>query len=116
TNSNVRNNAGVVKMWSAFKNEMVEVGTKAGMVMGDFSKTGINTTIHTGTIIGLGCSIHTTAIPEKHVLSFSWGPGAKYELEKLIAHINAWYTFKGYEADKRMEDLLGILYKSQFTP
>ncbi|HLX12681.1 MAG TPA: GlmU family protein [Bacteroidota bacterium] len=59
-----------------------------GLVMGDHSKSGINTMFDTGTNVGVSCNVYGSEIPPKFVPSFSWGGGLKYEeydLEKSLA-------------------------------
>lgn len=58
-----------------------------GMAMGDHTKTAINTTIMTGSIIGFACNIVTFAYPPKYLPSFAWlsHHGMKvYSLEKAL--------------------------------
>ena len=60
-----------------------------GVIMGDHSKTAINTMFNTGTTVGFSSNIFGAGFPEKYIPSFSWGgvPGAKkitYEVEKSI--------------------------------
>lgn len=43
-----------------------------GMAMGDHTKTAINTTIMTGSIIGFSCNIVTFTYPPKYLPSFAW--------------------------------------------
>lgn len=43
-----------------------------GMVIGDHSKTAINTTFMTGTIVGFGSNVVTSKYPPKYIPSFSW--------------------------------------------
>lgn len=43
-----------------------------GMAMGDHTKTAINTTIMTGSIIGFACNINTFTHLPKHLPSFTW--------------------------------------------
>ncbi|OOP58025.1 MAG: hypothetical protein AYP45_00090 [Candidatus Brocadia carolinensis] len=43
-----------------------------GMAMGDHTKTAINTTIMTGSIIGFACNIITAFYPPKYLPSFTW--------------------------------------------
>ncbi len=47
TNSNLKNNAGDVKVWTP--KGQVNAGLKCGVMMGDYSRTAINTSINTGT-------------------------------------------------------------------
>ncbi|HWR33315.1 MAG TPA: putative sugar nucleotidyl transferase, partial [Chitinophagaceae bacterium] len=53
TNSNMKNNASEVRIWTP-KGEM-NAGMKCGVMMGDYSKTAVNTAINTGTVIGVCC-------------------------------------------------------------
>ena len=56
SNSNVKNNAGLVKMWNAFSGGYAHVDVKCGVIMGDYSKTAINSSLNTGTVIGSCCN------------------------------------------------------------
>ncbi len=112
TNSNVKNNAGMVKMWSEEARDFVSVAKKGGVVMGDFTKTAINVSINTGTTIGICCSIHHTGFTDKHIPSFSWGPGEPYAFDKAIRDIKNWYSFKNQEPPANMDAILWHLYKS----
>ncbi len=46
--------------------------TFLGMIMGDHTKTAINTRFTTGSIIGFACNILMTRTPPKYIPSFSW--------------------------------------------
>lgn len=110
TNSNVKNNAGTVQMWSEEKQDNIPIGKKAGLVMGDYSKTAINTTINTGTTIGVASSIHKTGFFEKRVFSFEWGPGERYKYDKLMQDLQAWHQFKQTDFDARSQKILETLF------
>lgn len=112
TNSNVKNNGGIVKMWQEETRTFVAIGHKAGMVMGDFSKTAINTTINTGTTIGVCCSIHQIGFTDKHIPSFSWGPGEKYTFNNALRDIEKWGSFKNKAMDERTKSILEAIYHS----
>ena len=43
------------------------------MIMGDHSKTGINTMINTGSVIGVGVNLFGPGFTRNFVPSFSWG-------------------------------------------
>ena len=53
TNSNMKNNASTVRVWTP-RGE-ISAGVKCGVMMGDYTRTAINTSINTGTVIGV-CS------------------------------------------------------------
>lgn len=68
----------------------VPVDTKTtffGAVIGDHSKTAINTMLNTGTNIGVSCNIFGADFPPKYIPSFSWansGIIVEYKLIKAI--------------------------------
>lgn len=84
--SNLKNNYSAVKMWSYREKRFVETGLQfCGTVMGDHSKTAINTQLNTGTVVGVAANIFKTGFPPNLVHSFTWG-GAnddpKFRLDK----------------------------------
>ena len=109
SNSNIKNTAGTVKMWSGAENNYVEVGTKAGLFMGDYSRTAINTSFNTGTVVGTCCNIFTNGFPPKHIPSFSWG-NEKYDIEKAVADLSRWMKLKGKELSESEEKTIKHLY------
>lgn len=95
TNSNIKNNASEVKIWTP-AGEM-NAGLKCGVFMGDYSRTSINTAINTGTVIGVSCNVFGAGLTPKYIPNFSWGSeGVKrYELEKALLDIRDWKQLKG---------------------
>lgn len=81
-NSNLKNTYGNVKVYSYAERADVDTGLQfCGLVMGDHSKSGINTMFNTGTVVGVGANVFGGGFPPKHVPGFSWG-GA----EGLVPH------------------------------
>ncbi len=73
-NSNLKNNYAEVKLWSYSRKRFVKTGLQfCGLIMGDHSKSSINTMFNTGTVIGVSCNIFGTGFPRNFVPSFSWG-------------------------------------------
>ncbi len=71
--SNLKNNYSQVKAYSYLKEKFIDTGLQfCGLIMGDYSKTGINVMINTGTVIGVGCNIHGVGYPRNFIPSFSW--------------------------------------------
>ncbi|MDX9925049.1 MAG: putative sugar nucleotidyl transferase [Ignavibacteriaceae bacterium] len=68
----------------------VPIDTKTtffGAIIGDHSKTAINTMINTGTNIGVSCNLFGADFPPKYIPSFSWansGILVEYKLNKAI--------------------------------
>jgi len=94
TNSNVKNNASNVQVYtpSGLKN----VGLKCGVFMGDYSRTAINTAINTGTVIGVCANVFGSGLTPKYIPSFSWGSEGvqRYDFEKAVQHIENWKRLK----------------------
>lgn len=110
SNSNVKNNAGEVTMWQQGTQSWVLRGNKCGTIMGDYSRTAINTSLNTGTTIGVCSSIHGGSIPPKHVPSFKWGAEGDYELNKALADIANWMAFKKEELTPTQQQVIIQLY------
>lgn len=79
-NSNLKNNYSEVKMWSYAKHRFIKTGLQfCGLVMGDHSKSSINTMFNTGTVVGVSANVFGAGFPRNFVPSFSWGGSAGYE-------------------------------------
>lgn len=73
-NSNLKNNYGKIKCWNYEQQKMIESDLQfLGLIMGDHSKTGINTMLNTGTVVGVSSNIYGGDFPPKFIPSFSWG-------------------------------------------
>lgn len=88
TNSNLKTNYGPVRVTLGM--EQIDTGLQfVGLIMGDHSKSAINSTFNTGTVVGVSSNIFGGGFPPKYVPSFSWG-GAEE-------------TFTTFNADKAIE-------------
>ncbi len=96
SNSNLKNTAGTVKVWSNEENCFANAGTKCGLLMGDYSRCAINTSFNTGTVAGISCNIFGNSFPSKYIADFTWGNDT-YIFEKAIHDINNWKKLKGLE-------------------
>ncbi|WP_294824583.1 GlmU family protein [uncultured Flavobacterium sp.] len=78
-NSNLKNNYEEVKLWNYEKESFVKTGLQfCGLMMGDHSKSGINTMFNTGTVVGVSANIFGSGFPRNFVPSFSWGGAAGF--------------------------------------
>ncbi len=88
-NSNLKNTYGEVKAWSYVEEDLVNTGLQfCGLIMGDHSKSGINTMFNTGTVVGVCCNIFGSGFPPKMVPSFTWGAAdgfMPHAVDKAIA-------------------------------
>ncbi|MEJ7738567.1 MAG: putative sugar nucleotidyl transferase [Chitinophagaceae bacterium] len=106
SNSNLKNNAGEIRLTDRLTGQSVSAGIKCGLLMGDYSRCAINTSFNTGTIAGVCCNIFSDGLTPTYIPHFSWGAGlARYDFDKALLDINKWKNLKnhsltGEEVDK----------------
>ena len=78
-----------------------------GTILGDHSKSAIQTRFNTGTIVGVQSNIFNETIPPKWIPSFSWGNSGieKNDLERSIKTAKIVMNRRGIEFNSRIEDL-----------
>ena len=97
--SNLKNNWSEIKIWNYLTGMFEPTGQlKAGLFMGDFSMSGINSMFNTGTVTGICCNIFGGDFAPKYIPSFSWG--GKQELTTYVPE-------KAFEAIERMMKIHG---------
>ncbi len=109
SNSNLKNTGGIISVQN--DNELIQLGNKAGTIMGDYSRTAINTSLNTACVIGICCNIFGQGMVNR-MPSFTWG-NEKYELDKALRDIEQWKAFKKMKLDKKEVDLLTKIYQEQ---
>ena len=115
SNSNVKNTAGEVKMWHHATGKFIMVGFKCGLVMGDYSRTAINTAINTGTVVGICCNVFGDGLTPKVVPDFTWGMKGltRYEFEKALQDIHNWKKMKQRSLTEQDTVVLKHIFQSQ---
>ncbi len=111
TNSNIKNNASDVKIWTP-KGEM-NAGMKCGVMMGDYSRTAVNTAINTGTVIGVCCNVFGSGLTPKYIPHFSWGSDGvtRYDFEKALQDISDWKKLKGQVLKDEEKGILKYVFE-----
>ncbi len=72
--SNLKNDYSEVKCWSYREEKFIKTGLQfCGLIMGDHSKTAINTMFNTGTTVGVCANVFGEGFPRNFIPSFSWG-------------------------------------------
>jgi UDP-N-acetylglucosamine diphosphorylase/glucosamine-1-phosphate N-acetyltransferase len=96
SNSNIKNTASEVNVWHHPSREYIRAGIKCGLLMGDYSRSAINTAFNTGTVVGVCANIFGEGIPPKFIPSFTWGNKglSLYEFEKAVIDIANWKKLK----------------------
>ena len=110
SNSNIKNNASGVMLWTP--NGAINVGLKCGVMMGDNSRTAINTSINTGTVIGVCCNVIGNGLTPKYIPSFSWSSDGveRYDFEKALSDIENWKQLKQQSLSTNEKIILKYLF------
>ncbi|MFC1493323.1 GlmU family protein [candidate division KSB1 bacterium] len=113
-NSDLKNNYSSIKVIQ--NGRQVDTGkTFFGMIMGDHSKTGINTMFNTGTIVGSFCNIFGSDFPPKFIPSFTWGGKnsfQEYDLNKALETAKIVMSRRNLELSAEYECLISRLYRN----
>lgn len=82
--SNLKNNYLPVRVWSFVEEKFVDTGLQfCGLIMGDHTKTGINTMLNTGTVTGAFSNIFGEGYPRTFIPSFAWGGASGFSTHPL---------------------------------
>lgn len=112
TNSDLKNNYSEIKI----NIEDIEINTKLkflGLMIGDHSKSAINTSFNTGTIVSPFSNIFTREFPPKYIPPFSW-VGEKierYEVDKAIKTAEIVMRRRGKTMDDEYKNMIFKLFK-----
>jgi UDP-N-acetylglucosamine diphosphorylase/glucosamine-1-phosphate N-acetyltransferase len=114
-NSNLKNNYGDVKMYSYRHKKEIPTGLQfCGVVIGDHTKTGINTMFNTGTVAGVSANVFGSDFPPRYIPSFSWGGAAGFSpfiLEKAIDTAKKMYERRSLTFDAVEQNIFEAIFK-----
>jgi UDP-N-acetylglucosamine diphosphorylase / glucose-1-phosphate thymidylyltransferase / UDP-N-acetylgalactosamine diphosphorylase / glucosamine-1-phosphate N-acetyltransferase / galactosamine-1-phosphate N-acetyltransferase len=113
SNSNLKNTAGDVEVWSQADEKFNIAGKKAGLYMGDYSRSAINTSFNTGTTIGVSCNVFGPGLTPAFIGDFTWGysPATKFEFNKAIEIINNWKKLKNKTIEEQEIQILKHIFE-----
>jgi UDP-N-acetylglucosamine diphosphorylase/glucosamine-1-phosphate N-acetyltransferase len=113
--SNLKNNYTLPPVWDYATGKAEETGLQfCGLIMGDYSRCGINTMFNTGTVVGISSNIFGPGFPGNFIPSFSWGGAAGFETYRLANAIETLrigmelHNMSLSEADKKMIEQIFI--------
>jgi UDP-N-acetylglucosamine diphosphorylase/glucosamine-1-phosphate N-acetyltransferase len=109
-NSNVKNTAGPIQIWNQHLKSWETVGNKMGMLVGDYTRFAIQSSINTGSYIGVSANIYGNGLLPKMIPNFSWGITKGYLLEKALEDIHNWKKMKGFQLTEAEKTLLTALF------
>lgn len=112
SNSNLKNTAKEVKMWDDSSQSYINAGLKCGLFMGDYSRTAINTSLNTGTVVGVCVHVFGAGgLVSKYFPDFTWGcKGEKYQFVKAIRDIENWKRLKGHRLIEKEKQILKHIF------
>lgn len=80
TASNLKNDYTEIKLWNYPAHRFLRTGLQfCGLIMGDHSKSAINTSFNTATVVGVGCNIVSEGMPRVFIPSFLRGGTAGFD-------------------------------------
>ncbi|MBN3522153.1 GlmU family protein [Algoriphagus lutimaris] len=113
--SNLKNNYASVKIWDYTKGSFSDTGLQfCGLMMGDHSKSGINTMFNTGTVVGVGANVFGGGYPRNFIPSFSWGGRegmSTYQFHKFKETTIAVMARRKVEWTKKDEEILHWIFE-----
>jgi UDP-N-acetylglucosamine diphosphorylase/glucosamine-1-phosphate N-acetyltransferase len=106
--SNLKNNAGEIHIWNPLLQQKISVGNKCGVLMGDHTRTAINTSLNSGTVTGICCNIVKSGFPPKYIPDFTWNveTGERYRETKMLEDVHNWMEMKNEKLEEKDKRLL----------
>ncbi|UXP33338.1 putative sugar nucleotidyl transferase [Reichenbachiella agarivorans] len=114
-NSNLKNNYAKVTMWDEISRDFIDTGLQfCGLIMGDHSKSAINTMFNTGTTVGVCANVYGAGFPRTRIPSFAWG-GVRsmlvYDFDKAIETVDIVMKRKGQTMEQADVNLLRSIFE-----
>ena len=113
--SNLKNNYAKVKLWNYNNECFVNTGLQfCGLIMGDHSKSGINTMFNTGTLVGVSANIFGGGFPRNFIPSYAWGGSGGfmvYKFEKALETARIVMERRGIQPDDAEVEILQQIFK-----
>ena len=113
--SNLKNTYNTIQLWDYQKGGYSSSGLQfCGVLMGDHSKTAINTQLNSGTTIGVFANLFSAGFPSKYIPNFAWGVSAdKYRLDEAFSVAERVMARRGIAFDEKEQDILQWLFDNQ---
>ncbi|HNS16661.1 MAG TPA: GlmU family protein [Bacteroidales bacterium] len=117
-NSNLKNTYEQVRIWSYPEESFVETGLQfCGLIMGDYTKTGIGTMFNTGTVVGVNTNIYGHGLQRNFIPSFSWGGTSgfkEYKINEAITVARRMHQRRGLEFTDIDQDILQTVFNLSY--
>ncbi len=114
--SNLKNDYSMTRAWNYTQQKFISTGLQfCGPIIGDHSKTAIQTALNTATVIGVGCNIFSTGFPRTFIPSFSRGGAqgiSENRLDKVLETARIVMARRGQELDAHSEKVLSDVFSA----
>ena len=113
--SNLKNTYNTIQLWDYQKGGYSSSGLQfCGVLMGDHSKTAINTQLNSGTTVGVFANLFSAGFPSKYIPNFAWGASAdKYRLDEAFAVAERVMARRRIAFDQKEQHILQWLFDNQ---
>lgn len=113
--SDLKNNYSKIRM--SIKGDSIDTGMQfIGSIIGDHSKTGINTMLNTGTVAGIFANIFGGGFPQKKMNSFSWNEAGRepviYDINKALQTAKIVMSRRGITLTPVYEELVKHYFRN----
>jgi len=114
-NSNLKNNYSTVRLtdWDSGREYDTELQF-CGLIMGDHSKTAINSVLNTGTVCGVSSNLFSGKFPPKLIRSFKWiGPEGEevYKFDKAMETAERMMKRRGISITPEYRAMMRFLFE-----
>lgn len=108
--SNLKSNYSKIKAYDYKTNKLESTDQQfMGIMMGDHSKTSINTMLNTATVIGVSTMIYGHGFPSKFIPDFSWGEHDGFDFGKAVVMANNMMVRRGKNLSEKELQILKYL-------
>ena len=110
--SNIKNTASDIKIWNKPLHKWISAGNKCGVMLGDYTRVSINSSLTTGMISGICANIVSNGLSPKYIPDFTWKieTGEKYFLHKALQEIENWMHMKNKTLTNEDKSVVEYLY------
>jgi len=112
--SNLKNTYDTIRLWSYSRQTFVNTHLQfCGLIMGDHSKSGIDTMFNTGTVVGVNANVFGAGFQRNFIPSFTWGGTtghAGYNLNKALEVAEAVYKRRRVDFTDIDKELLSDVF------
>lgn len=116
--SNLKNTYDTIRIWNYAEQSFLDTGLQfCGLIMGDHSKSGINTMFNTGTVVGVSSNVFGGNFQRNFISSFAWGGYTgftTYDIKKAIKVAEAVYRRRNLEFTDADREVLTHIFNTTF--